>query len=77
MIFFVKSATWSISITTLIFTFVPETYFEKKYYSKSNINATLCFYYCNNILLDIFGGAAGALHLKGIITKLKLSMAIF
>lgn len=27
--FFIKSGTWSISITTLIFTFVPETYFEK------------------------------------------------
>ena len=27
--FFVKSGTWSISITTLIFTFVPETYFGK------------------------------------------------
>ena len=27
--FFVKSGTWAISITTLVFTFVPEKYFEK------------------------------------------------
>ena len=51
--FFVKSGTWAISITTLVFTFVPEKYFEK------------------NIILNRI------LQLKGIITKLKLSMAIF
>lgn len=69
--FFVKSGTWAISITTLIFTFVPETYFEKNIIL-NRILTLLCVFIIVVIFYGLFLICRRSITVKGHNYKIKV-----
>ena len=69
--FFVKSGTWAISITTLVFTFVPEKYFEKNIIL-NRILTLLCVFIIIVIFYGLFLICRRSITIKGHNYKIKV-----